>query len=44
MSTQPAVITVQRDKTVEVALDARQLDNAIQKVKYQMPNLENLME
>ena len=41
---QPIVITVKRNKTVKIALDARQLNKAIQKDKYQMPNLENLME
>ena len=44
MFIQPIVITVKRDKTVKIALDARQLNNAIQKDKYQMPNLDNLME
>ena len=41
---QPTVITVKRDKTVKIALDARQLNNGIQKDNYQMPNLDNLME
>ena len=41
---QPVIITVKKDKTVKVALDARLLNNAIQKNKYQMPNLDNLME
>ena len=41
---QPVVITVKKDKTVKVALDARLLNNAIQTDKYQMPNLDNLME
>ena len=41
---QPTVTTVKRDKTVKVALDARQLNNAIQKDKHQMPNLDNVME
>ena len=33
-----------KDKTVKIALDARSLNNAIQKEKYQMPKLDNLME
>ena len=41
---QPVVVTVKKDKTVEIAPDARSLKNAILKEKYQMPNLENLME
>ena len=41
---QPVVITVKRDKSSKIALDARSLNNAIQKQKYQMSNLENLME
>ena len=42
---QPVVITVKRDKpAVNIALDARSLNNAIQTEKYQMPSMENLME
>ena len=41
---QPVVITVKKDKSVKVALDARSLNDAIQKDKYQMLNLNNLME
>ena len=41
---QPTVITVKRDKTVKIALDSSQLNNAIQKDKDQMPKLDNLME
>ena len=41
---QRTVTTIKRDKTVKVALDARHLNNAIQKDKRQMPNLDNLME
>ena len=41
---QPVVITVTRDKSLKIALDAKSLNNAIQKAKYQMPNLENLTE
>ena len=41
---QPVVVTVKKDKTVKIALDARSLNNAILKEKYQMPNLDNLME
>ena len=41
---QPVVVTVKKDKTVKIALDARALNNAILKEKVQMPNLDNLME
>ena len=41
---QPVVITVKKDKSVKIALDARSLNDAIQKDKYQMPNLDTLME
>ena len=38
------VITVKKDRSVKIALDARALNKAIEKDKYEMPNLENLME
>ena len=41
---QPTVITVKKDRSVKIALDARALNKAIDKDKYQMPNLDNLME
>ena len=41
---QPTVITVKKDRSVKIALDARALNEAIDKDKYQLPNLENLME
>ena len=44
MFIQPVVITVKKDRSVKIALDARSLNNAILKRKHQMPNLENLME
>ena len=37
------VIAVKKDKSVKLALDARSLNDAIQKDKYQMPNLDNLL-
>ena len=40
---QPVVITVKRDRSVKIALDARTLNNSIAKDKYHIPNLENLM-
>ena len=43
MFIQPTVITVKKDRSVKIALDARALNQAIVKDKYQMPNLENLM-
>ena len=39
---QPTVITVKRDKSVKIAIDAREMNNQIKKDKYQMPNLEDL--
>ena len=44
MLIQPMVITVKKDRSVKIALDARSLNNAILKSKHQMPNLEKLME
>ena len=41
---QPTVITVKKDRSVKKALDARALNKAIDKDKYQMPNLENLLD
>ena len=41
---QPVVITVKKDRSVKIALDARALNDSIAKDKYQMPNLENLMD
>ena len=41
---QPTVMTVKKDRSVKIALDARALNKAIDKDKYQMPNLDNLME
>ena len=40
---QPTVITVKRDKTIKIALDAREMNGNIKKDKYQMPNLEDLL-
>ena len=41
---QPTVITVKKDRSVKIALDARALNQAIEKDKYQIPNLENLRD
>ena len=41
---QPVVITIKKDRSVKIALDARALNDSIAKDKYQMPNLENLMD
>ena len=41
---QPTKITVKKDRSVKIALDARALNEAIDKDKYQMPNLENLLD
>ena len=40
---QTTVITVKRDKTVKIALDAREMNENIKKDKYQMPNLDDLL-
>ena len=41
---QPVVITVKRDKSLKIALDARELNNELNKDKDQMPNLEHLVD
>ena len=41
---QSSVITVKKDRSVKIALDARALIQAIDKDKYQMPNLDNLLD
>ena len=47
---QPTVITVKKDRSVKIALDARALNQAIDidninnTDKYQMSNLENLLD
>ena len=41
---QPIVITVKKDQSVKIALDARALNESIAKDKYQMPNLDNLID
>ena len=41
---QPVVFTVKKDRSVNVALVARALINAIRKDKHQMPYLECLIE
>ena len=40
----PIVITVKRDQTIKLALDSKTLNKAIHKNKYQMPNIETLMD
>ena len=40
---QTTVITVTRDKTVKIALDAREMNENIKKDKHQMPNLDDLL-
>ena len=41
---QPTVLTVEKDKSVKIALDARALNQSIAKDKYQMPNLDKLID
>ena len=38
------VITVKKDRSIKIALDARAINKTIDKDKYQMPNLENSMD
>ena len=40
----PIVVTVKRDKTVKLALDSNILNKSIHKNKYQMPNIDNLID
>ena len=44
MFIQSVVITVKKERTVKIALDARSLNIVILKNKYQLPNLESLMK
>ena len=44
MFIQPVVVTVKKDGSVKIAQDARALNASIANDKYQMPNLENLMD
>ena len=40
----PIVITVKKDKSVKLALDSKFLNKAIHKNKYQMPNIDSLID
>ena len=40
----PIVITVKKDQTVKLALDSKKINNLIHKNKYQMPNIELLLD
>ena len=40
----PIVITVKKDKYVKLALDAKVLNKAILKNKYQMPDINSLID
>ena len=40
----PIVITVKKDKSVKLALDSNVLYKAIHKNKYQMPNIDSLID
>ena len=40
----PIVITVKKDKTVNLALDSKILNKSIHKNKYHLPNIENLID
>ena len=40
----PIVITVKKDQTVKLALDSKKINKIIHKNKYQMPNIEMLLD
>ena len=40
----PIVVTVKKDQTIKLALDSKVLYKSIHKNKYQMPNIDTLME
>ena len=40
----PIVITVKKDQSVNLALDSKVLNKAIHKKKYQMPNIDSLID
>ena len=40
----PIVITVKKDKSVKLALDSKLLNKSIHKNKYQMPNIDSLID
>ena len=40
----PIVVTVKKDQTIKPALDSKVLNKAIHKNKYQMPNIDTLVE
>ena len=40
----PIVITVKKDGSVKLALEPREFDKQVHKNKYQMPNIEELMD
>ena len=44
VSIHATVITVKKDRSGKIALEARALNQAIEKDKYQRPNLENLLD
>ena len=40
----PIVVTIKKNQTIELALDSKVLNKAIHKNKYQMPNIDTLIE
>ena len=40
----PIVITVKRDQSIKMALDSKILKKAVHKIKYQMPNIDSLIQ
>ena len=40
----PIVITVKKEQSIKIALDSKILNKAIHKNKYQMPNIDSLIQ
>ena len=40
----PIVITVKKDQSIKIAFDSKILNKAIHKTKYQMPNIDSLIQ
>ena len=40
----PIVITVKKDQSIKIALDSKNLNKAVHKNKYQMPNIDSLIQ
>ena len=40
----PVVITVKKDQSIKLAMDSKQINKMIHKIKYQMPNIDILLD